>query len=134
MTVNPKKQKQLAYKKVDERDSGMCCHPGCGRVSQEHHHIEFVSVAKDRVGCVENIVSLCQAHHHGSEGPHESAHWREYWKQWQKQMYPYYMTKAEQNELERLRLMRFVNQDVLLRLEELEEKWRAWNENRIELT
>lgn len=125
---------QYAYKKVDERDQGVCLHPGCGSSYKvDHHHIEFRSEAKDRIACVENIVTLCQANHHGREGPHESAYWREYWKQWQKEKYPYYMTKAEQNEMERLRLKRFANKEVLLRLDELEEKWRKWEECRIKV-
>ena len=131
MAKRSKHKKTKAYRKVDERDGDCCRHPGCWRSAEEHHHIEFVSVAKDREGCVENIVSLCREHHHGMEGPHKSAYWREYWKQWQKQMYPYYMTKDEQNEMERLRLQRFVNQDTLERLDELEEKERIWEENRI---
>jgi hypothetical protein len=48
-------------------------------------------------------------------------------------MYPYYMTKAEQNEMERLRLRRFTAPEVLERLEELEEKWRRWEECRIKV-
>lgn len=123
-----------AYKKVDERDQGICQHPGCGSTYRvDHHHCEARSLAKDRIDCVENIVTLCQNHHHGSEGPEESAHWREYWKQWQLKKYPYYMTKAEQNEMERLRMRRFVDMEVLLRLDELEEKWRRWEECRIKV-
>jgi len=71
--------------------------------------------------------------HHGSEGPHESALWREYWKRWQKDKYPYYMTKAEQNEMERLRLKRFVDIKVHLRLDELEAKWLRWEECEIKI-
>lgn len=131
---SPSSSLQNAYKKVDERDGGVCLHPGCGSsYNTDHHHVEFRSEAKDRVACVENIVTLCQANHHGSEGPHESAEWREYWKQWQKEKYPYYMTKAEQNEMERLKLKRFVDMEVLLRLDELEEKWRRWEECRIKV-
>lgn len=123
---------QYAYKKVDERDQGVCLHPGCGNTYElDHHHIEFRSEAKDRVACVENIVTLCQAHHHGKEGPHESALWREYWRQWQIEKYPYYMSKVEQNELERLRLKRFTDKRILLRLDELEEKRRMWEECKI---
>ncbi|MCO1599768.1 hypothetical protein [Desulfosporosinus nitroreducens] len=123
---------QYAYKKVDERDQGVCQHPGCcSSYKVDHHHIEFRSEARDRVACVENIVTLCQVHHHGKEGPHESALWREYWKQWQREKYPYYMSKIEQNELERLRLKRFIDQRILLRLDELEEKRRVWEECKI---
>lgn len=132
-TVNNRIQKQSAYKKVDERDGGVCRHPGCGRNMSDHHHIEFVSGAKDREACVENIVSLCTSHHHGLEGPHESSKWREYWKEWQKKMYPYYMTKAEQNEMERLALRRFLDKEAMARYEELEEKWKVWNENKIKV-
>lgn len=123
-----------AYKKVDERDGGVCRHPGCGSTyNTDHHHIERRSQARDRVDCVENIVTLCQAHHHGREGPEKSIQWRDYWLQWQKYTYPYYVTKAEQNEMERLRLKRFVDPGVFYRLEELEEKWRKWEECRIKL-
>jgi len=123
---------QYAYKKVDERDQGVCQHPGCGSTYKvDHHHIEFRSEARDRIACVENIVTLCQAHHHGAEGPHELAYWREYWKQWQIENYPYYMPKPEQNEMERLRIKRFVDSKVHLRLDELEEKWRNWEECKI---
>jgi len=125
---------QDAYKKVDLRDQGTCQHPGCGSTYEaDHHHIEFRSEAKDRVACVENVVTLCQAHHHGSEGPHESAYWREHWKQWQVDAYPYYMPKSEQNEMERLRLKRFKDLGVAERLEELEKKWRRWEECRIKV-
>lgn len=131
---SPNQLIQNAYKKVDERDGGVCLHPGCGSsYNTNHHHIEQRSEARDRISCVENIVTLCYAHHQGNEGPHECAHWREYWKQWQKEKYPYYMTKAEQNEMERLRLKRFRNVEVLLRLDELEEKWRRWEECRIKV-
>lgn len=123
-----------AYRLVDERDGGVCLHPGCGSdYLTDHHHIEFRSQAKDRIACVENIVTLCQAHHHGSEGPHESEYWREYWKQWQIDIYPYYMPKAEQNELERLKIKRFSDPMVTKRREELEEKWRTWEECRIKI-
>jgi hypothetical protein len=131
MAKRSKHKKNKAYKKVDERDVGNCRHPGCWRSATEHHHIEFVSIAKDREGCVENIVSLCTEHHHGIESPHKSAFWEEYWKRWQQEMYPYYFTKREQNEMERLRLSRFVNQDNLKRLDELEARERIWQENRI---
>lgn len=125
---------QHAYEKVDERDQGVCLHPGCGSSYKlDHHHIEFRSEAKDRVAFVENIVTLCQAHHHGKEGPDESVYWREYWRQWQLEKYPYYMTKVEQNELERLRLKRFTDKRVISRLDELEEKWREWEECKIAL-
>ncbi|MDQ7094196.1 hypothetical protein REC12_11410 [Desulfosporosinus sp. PR] len=121
-----------AYKKVDERDHGICQHPGCGSTQRiSHHHIEARSQARDRVDCVENIITLCYKNHQGNEGPHESAKWREYWLQWQKKTYPYYMTKAEQNEMERLALRRFVDEKALARYEELVEKWRVWNENKI---
>ncbi|MGE4272079.1 MAG: hypothetical protein AB7E31_04315 [Desulfitobacterium sp.] len=133
MAKRSKNAKKKAYKEVDKRDGELCRHPGCWRSAEEHHHIEFVSVAKDREGCIENIVSLCQEHHHGDKGPHKSSYWREYWKTWQKQMYSYYMSKDEQNEMERLCLMRFVNQDVLYRLDELEERWRIWQEKKIDI-
>lgn len=91
-----------AYRLVDERDGGCCLHPGCGSsYNTYHHHIEFRSEAKDRIDCVENIVTS------------------------------YYMPKAEQNELERLRLRRFRDQSLRERLMELEEKWRIWEECRI---
>ena len=125
---------QYAYKKVDERDGGVCLHPGCGSsYNTDHHHCESRSQAKDRIACVENIVTLCWKHHHGSEGPHESARWREYWKQWQIKKYPYYMSKIEQNEMERLRLKRFADAKVKQRLDELEEKWLKWKECRIKV-
>lgn len=125
---------QYAYKIVDERDQGVCQHPGCGSSYKlDHHHIEFRSEAKDRVACVENIITLCLAHHHGQEGPHESSQWREYWRQWQIEQYPYYMPKVKQNELERLRLKRFADKRVIQRLGELEEEWRMWEECRIKV-
>lgn len=131
---SPSSLLQNAYKKVDERDGGVCLHPGCGSsYNTNHHHIELRSEARDRIACVENIVTLCYAHHQGREGPHESANWREHWKQWQMKMYPYYMPKVEQNEMERLRLRRFTDPEVILRLDELEEKWRRWNECRIKV-
>ncbi|WP_040412075.1 hypothetical protein [Desulfosporosinus sp. OT] len=116
-----------AYRKVDERDGGVCLHPGCGSsYNTDHHHCEPRSQARDRVACVENIVTLC-------EGPHESTYWREYWQQWQRRMYPYYMSKREQSEMERLRLKRFTDPKVRERLEELEEKWGIWEERRIKV-
>ena len=125
---------QYAYKKVNERDGGVCCHPGCGSsYNTDHHHVEPRSQAKDRITCVENIVTLCRAHHHGREGPHESSRWRKHWEKWQIDMYPYYMPKAEQNEMERLRLKRFKDPGVMERLGELEEKWRRWEECRIKV-
>ena len=122
---------QYAYKKVDERDGRTCIHPGCGRTNIDHHHIEARSQARDRISCVENIVTLCHAHHHGREGPHESSFWREHWKKWQKERYPYYMPKADQNEMERLRLKRFADPRVTERLEELERKWQRWEKCRL---
>ena len=41
------------------------------------------------------------------------------------------MTKAEQNEMERLRLKRFTDKRIILRLDELEEKWKMWEERKI---
>ena len=43
------------------------------------------------------------------------------------------MTKAEQNEMERLRLKRFKDPGVMERLAELEKKWRKWEECRIKV-
>lgn len=43
------------------------------------------------------------------------------------------MTKADQNEMERLRLKRFADPGVMERLEELEEKWRRWEKCRIKV-
>ena len=132
--AKPSPRIQDAYKKVDERDGGVCLHPGCGSsYNTSHHHIEQRSEAKDRVSCVENIVTLCYAHHQGNEGPHESAYWREHWKRWQVETYPHYMPKAEQNEMERLRLKRFKDPGVAERLEGLEGKWRRWEECRIKV-
>ncbi|EGW39182.1 hypothetical protein DOT_2915 [Desulfosporosinus sp. OT] len=48
-------------------------------------------------------------------------------------MYPYYMSKREQSEMERLRLKRFTDPKVRERLEELEEKWGIWEERRIKV-
>jgi len=132
--ASPSSLLQYAYKKVDARDGGVCLHPGCGSdYNTDHHHCEPRSQAKDRVACVENIVTLCIEHHHGREGPHESSHWSEHWRKWQIEKYPYYMTKPEQNEMERLRLKRFADLGVLERLAELEEKWRRWEECRIKV-
>ena len=101
-----------AYKKVDERDGGVCRHPGCGSsYNTDHHHIERRSQTRDRVDCVENIVTLCQAHHHGSEGPEKSTLWRDYWIRWQKEMYP--------------------DKKVIPRLDELEDKWKEWEKCKI---
>lgn len=123
---------KLAYKKVDERDGRVCLHPGCNSsYNIEHHHCESRSQAKDRVACVENIVTLCHEHHQGKNGPHKSAYWRDFWKRWQAETYPYYLTKGEQNELERLKLRCFVDLSAQGRLEELEEKFMVWEIRRI---
>jgi hypothetical protein len=125
---------KYAYRKVDERDGGVCIYPSCGSsYNTEHHHCEPRSQAKDRVACVENIVTLCIEHHHGNEGPHKSAYWREYWERWQRETYPYYITKAEQNEMERLKLKRFADPSVLERLRELEEKWDIWEKRKVKV-
>ncbi len=54
---------QTCHREVDARDHRKCRVPGCKESMFQRHHIVYRSRSKALMFNVDNIVSLCKAHH-----------------------------------------------------------------------
>lgn len=76
---------------VKARDHNRC--QVCGKQATSLHHIIFRSQGgKNHIA---NLISLCNLHHVGDQGPHKSNEWRRYWENWSKKRYPEYWGALE---------------------------------------
>lgn len=82
--------------KVKARDHNRCQFPGCCRQATSLHHILFRSREPGRKSDEQNLVCLCQDHHTGQCGPHQSEAWRRYWEGWSEELYPSYWKEVRE--------------------------------------